>query len=72
MNFTLRPGERRALIGPNGAGKTTFLNLLTGRLQASSGNILLDGEGTSPIWAKRGASGWASAERSRSHRCSPR
>src|SRR5208283_4925857 len=30
VNFTLRPGERRALIGPNGAGKTTFLNLLTG------------------------------------------
>jgi branched-chain amino acid transport system ATP-binding protein len=44
VNFTLRPGERRALIGPNGAGKTTFVNLLTGRLRASSGNVLLNGE----------------------------
>lgn len=43
VNFTLRPGERRALIGPNGAGKTTFVNLLTGRLRASSGNVLLNG-----------------------------
>jgi branched-chain amino acid transport system ATP-binding protein len=44
VNFMLRPGERRALIGPNGAGKTTFVNLLTGRLRASSGNVLLNGE----------------------------
>jgi branched-chain amino acid transport system ATP-binding protein len=44
VSFTLRPGDRRALIGPNGAGKTTFVNLLTGRLQASSGKVLLDGE----------------------------
>lgn len=43
VNFTLRPGERRALIGPNGAGKTTFVNLLTGRLRPSSGNVLLNG-----------------------------
>ncbi len=43
VNFTLHPGERRALIGPNGAGKTTFLNLLSGRLAPSSGKILLDG-----------------------------
>ena len=44
VNFTLRPGERRALIGPNGAGKTTFVNLLTGRLRASSGNVLFNSE----------------------------
>jgi ABC-type branched-subunit amino acid transport system ATPase component len=44
VNFTLRPGERRALIGPNGAGKTTFVNLLTGRLRASSGSVLFNDE----------------------------
>ena len=44
VDFALRPGDRRALIGPNGAGKTTFVNLLTGRLQPSSGSVLLDGE----------------------------
>jgi branched-chain amino acid transport system ATP-binding protein len=43
VNFTLRPGERRALIGPNGAGKTTFVNLITGRLRPSSGKVLLNG-----------------------------
>jgi len=44
VDFTLRPGDRRALIGPNGAGKTTFINLLTGRLQPSAGSVLLDGQ----------------------------
>jgi branched-chain amino acid transport system ATP-binding protein len=43
VGFTLRPGERRALIGPNGAGKTTFVDLITGRLRASSGSVLLNG-----------------------------
>jgi branched-chain amino acid transport system ATP-binding protein len=44
INFTLEVGARHALIGPNGAGKTTFINLITGRLAASSGRILLGGE----------------------------
>jgi branched-chain amino acid transport system ATP-binding protein len=44
VTFSLKPGERRALIGPNGAGKTTFVNLLTGRLRASSGSVLLNGK----------------------------
>lgn len=43
VNFSLRPGDRRALIGPNGAGKTTFVNLLTGRLRPSSGSVRLNG-----------------------------
>jgi branched-chain amino acid transport system ATP-binding protein len=44
VNFRLERGARHALIGPNGAGKTTFINLLTGVLLPSRGNILLDGE----------------------------
>lgn len=44
INFRLEPGARHALIGPNGAGKTTFINLITGRLAPSSGQILLGGE----------------------------
>ena len=44
IDFKLESGARHALIGPNGAGKTTFVNLLTGRLAPSSGNILLAGE----------------------------
>ncbi|MBI3452277.1 MAG: ABC transporter ATP-binding protein [Rhodospirillales bacterium] len=44
IDFRLEVGARHALIGPNGAGKTTFINLITGRLQPSSGRILLAGE----------------------------
>ncbi len=44
INFRLEPGARHALIGPNGAGKTSFVNLLTGVLKPSSGDIVLQGE----------------------------
>ncbi len=43
VSFKLEAGARRALIGPNGAGKTTFVNLLTGVLRPSRGNVLLRG-----------------------------
>ncbi len=44
IDFTLAPGARHALIGPNGAGKTTFINLITGRIDPSAGQILLGGD----------------------------
>lgn len=44
VDFRLEAGVRHALIGPNGAGKTTFVNMLTGRLAPSSGQVLLGGE----------------------------
>ena len=44
LNLTVPPGQRRAVIGPNGAGKTTFLNLVTGWLTPTSGNVLVDGQ----------------------------
>jgi branched-chain amino acid transport system ATP-binding protein len=44
VDFKLHKGERRALIGPNGAGKTTFINLLTGQLKPTQGEISLAGE----------------------------
>jgi branched-chain amino acid transport system ATP-binding protein len=43
IDFRLPVGARHALIGPNGAGKTTFINLVTGRLAPSAGQILLGG-----------------------------
>ena len=36
-------GEIHAVIGPNGAGKSTLINLLSGELFVTSGNITLDG-----------------------------
>lgn len=44
VDFALAPGEIHGLIGPNGAGKTTFVSLLSGRVPAQSGTILLAGE----------------------------
>ena len=43
VEFRLEHGARHALIGPNGAGKTTFVNLVTGALRPSAGQIRLDG-----------------------------
>jgi branched-chain amino acid transport system ATP-binding protein len=44
VSMKLETGARHALIGPNGAGKTTFVNLLTGVLAPSAGEIKLNGE----------------------------
>lgn len=44
VDFALEPGEIHGLIGPNGAGKTTFVSLLSGRIPAQSGSILLGEE----------------------------
>ena len=43
VDFELPAGQVRALIGPNGAGKTTFVGMLSGRIQASRGQIVFDG-----------------------------
>ena len=43
IDFRLEAGARHALIGPNGAGKTTFVNLLTGLIQPTRGEVLLKG-----------------------------
>jgi branched-chain amino acid transport system ATP-binding protein len=37
-------GARHALIGPNGAGKTTLINLLTGALPPTAGDVFLGDE----------------------------
>jgi branched-chain amino acid transport system ATP-binding protein len=43
VDFSLMPGEIRAIIGPNGAGKTTFVSLVCGRIETSAGKIAFDG-----------------------------
>ena len=43
----LRRGRVTAVLGPSGAGKTSFFSVLSGRLAASEGTILLNGQRTS-------------------------
>lgn len=43
VTVDIRAGEITSIIGPNGAGKTTFYNLLTGRLEPTSGTVQLRG-----------------------------
>ncbi|BDR58210.1 ABC transporter ATP-binding protein [Xylocopilactobacillus apicola] len=44
LNFTLAKDKIYALLGLNGIGKTTLLNLLSGLLPPTSGEILFNGE----------------------------
>ena len=41
VSVSIEADEITSIIGPNGAGKTTFYNLLTGRLEPSSGAVRL-------------------------------
>ena len=42
-SLAVAAGERVAVIGPNGAGKSTLFNLISGRFQPTSGQVLLNG-----------------------------
>jgi len=44
VSLSFEAGARHALIGPNGAGKTTFINLLTGFLTPTAGEVYLGEE----------------------------
>ena len=41
IDLEVQAGERVAIIGPNGAGKSTLFNLISGRLEPTSGEIWL-------------------------------
>lgn len=43
FNLEVRPGEVVVLVGPSGCGKTTILNVLSGHITPSSGNIVREG-----------------------------
>lgn len=44
LNLSVSEGEVFCLLGQNGAGKTTTINLFLGFIEASSGQLLINGE----------------------------
>ncbi|SDT91704.1 ABC transporter ATP-binding protein [Halopseudomonas salegens] len=46
LDLSIRRGEILALLGPNGAGKTTLISIICGLVNASSGQVLVDGHDT--------------------------
>ena len=55
ISFDIKPGKIYGLLGPNGAGKSTTMNILTGCLAATSGEVKVDGHDIfdEPLEAKR-------------------
>jgi ABC-2 type transport system ATP-binding protein len=42
INFSIKAGEIVGFLGPNGAGKTTTMNILTGFIAATTGDVLIN------------------------------
>ena len=55
VSFDLSSGDRVALIGPNGAGKTTLVNVISGALPPSGGQVIFNGEDISNLSIARRA-----------------
>lgn len=43
ISFTVEDGQILGFLGPNGAGKSTTMNILTGYISSTSGNVLING-----------------------------
>ncbi len=43
LSFTIEPGQIYGFLGPNGAGKSTTMNIMTGCLAATSGEVKING-----------------------------
>ena len=43
LTLTVEPGKIYGFLGPNGAGKSTTMNIITGYLGATSGEVKING-----------------------------
>lgn len=55
LNFTVEKGQIYGFLGPNGAGKSTTMNIMTGYIGATEGEVLINGHNilTEPEEAKK-------------------
>ena len=44
VSISIYPGEIHSIIGENGAGKSTLMNIISGSMTPTKGNILIDGK----------------------------
>ncbi|MEM9536856.1 MAG: urea ABC transporter ATP-binding protein UrtD [Cyanobacteria bacterium P01_A01_bin.3] len=49
LSFSMNPDELRVVIGPNGAGKTTLCDVITGKVQPTSGKVFFKGKDITSI-----------------------
>ena len=69
ISLEVREGEFVCILGPSGCGKSTLLNIVTGFLNASSGQVTIDGQpvrGPDPrrifVFQERGVFPWLTVE----------
>ena len=43
ISFTINDGEVVGFLGPNGAGKSTTMNIMTGFIEQTEGNVVING-----------------------------
>ena len=43
LSFTVETGKVVGFLGPNGAGKSTTMNMITGYIAPTEGEVLIDG-----------------------------
>ena len=43
VSFKIEKGEIIGLLGPNGAGKSTTMNIITGYIEPTEGEVIVDG-----------------------------
>ena len=64
LSFTVEEGQIYGFLGPNGAGKSTTMNIMTGCLAATSGQVTIGGYDIFEEAARRNDS-WAICRSSR-------
>jgi len=53
VSFSVKAGEIVGLIGPNGAGKTTMIDVITGFVRQTRGDVRLDGRSVNDVAVAR-------------------